>query len=95
MTVNLTGVTDVQRLGVSLSNVNDGSNVGTVVIPMGVLNGDTNSSGIVNASDIGQTKAQSGNAAGAANFRNDVNVSGTINAADTGLVKSKSGNTLP
>ena len=95
VTVNLTGVTDVQRLGVTLRGVCDGTNQGDVLIPMGVLGGDTNASTTVTAADVGQTKAQSGNTANAGNFRTDVNGSGSISAADVGLVKSKSGTQLP
>ncbi len=95
VTVNLTGVTDVQRLGVTLKDVNDGVNLGSVIIPMGILAGDTNGSGGVNASDTGQTKVQSGNAADAGNFRTDVNVSGSITGSDISLVKSRSGANLP
>ena len=95
ITVNLTGVTDAQRLGVTLMNVSDGTNTGDVMVPMGVLSGDTGGNGNVSASDVGQTKAQSGVAVGAGNFREDVNSNGSINAADVGLVKSKSGNVLP
>jgi hypothetical protein len=62
VTVNLTGVTNAQRITVTLGNVNDGTNVGDVAVPMGVLAGDTNGNGTVNAGDIGQTKAQSGQA---------------------------------
>ena len=95
VTINLTGVTDQQRIGVTLGDVCDGTNQGNVLIPMGVLAGDTVANGIVNAADVGQTKSQSGNTANAGNFRTDVNASGSISAADVGLVKSKSGNTLP
>ena len=45
VTVNLTGVTNAQRLGVTLMNVNNGTSTGDVLIPMGVLSGDTNASG--------------------------------------------------
>ena len=41
VTINLTGVTDAQRLGVTLANVNDGTNTGDVLVPMGVLIGDS------------------------------------------------------
>ncbi len=91
-TVNLTGITNAQRITVTLLGVN-GS--GEVAAPMGVLVGDTNGDGSVNAGDIGQTKSQSGNAVTASNFREDVTVDGTINAGDIGLVKSKSGTALP
>ncbi|MEP6602165.1 MAG: hypothetical protein ABJB49_10210 [Nitrospirota bacterium] len=95
VTVNLTGVTNAQRLGVTLSSVNDGTNVGSVMIPMGVLSGDTNASGGVSAADVSQTKAQSGNTTVGTNFRTDVNSSGAISAADVALVKSRSGTALP
>jgi hypothetical protein len=94
-TVNLTGVTNAQRLGVTLSNVVVGARSGDITIPMGVLLGDTTASGTVNAGDVSQTKAQSGQTIGAGNFRTDVTINGTINASDVSLVKSNSGNALP
>ncbi len=95
VTVNLTGVGNAQRITVTLANVNDGTTIGDVAVPMGVLAGDTNGNGTVNAGDIGQTKAQSGQAVTGANFRTDVNASGSISAADIGLVKAQSGTVLP
>ena len=62
---------------------------------MGFLIGDTTGSGEVNASDISQTKSQSGNAISASNFREDVTTNGAINSSDVSLVKSKSGGALP
>jgi hypothetical protein len=63
---------------------------------MAVLVGDTNSSGAVNASDIGQVKGQSGQPVTGANFWMDVTTSGgSINASDLALVKSRSGTQLP
>ncbi len=95
VTVDLTGVTNAQIITVTLSNVNDGLNAGDVAIPMGVLSGDTNGNGSVNAGDVSQTKGQSGVAVGAGNFREDVNANGAINAGDVSLVKSRSGTSLP
>jgi hypothetical protein len=95
LTVDLTGVTDVQRITVTLVGVNDTVNCGDVGVRMGMLIGDTTNDGSVSAGDVSQTKAQSGNVAGAGNFRTDVNASGAINASDVALVKSKSGDVLP
>jgi hypothetical protein len=95
VTVNLSAVANAQTLGITLLNVSNGSTTGDVVIRMGVLAGDTTGSGKVNASDIGQTKAQSGRAATGANFRTDVDAGGSINASDIGLVKANSGASLP
>ncbi|MEP6810670.1 MAG: dockerin type I domain-containing protein, partial [Chthoniobacterales bacterium] len=96
VTLNLSGVTDVQRLGLTLANVNDGSNIGNVIVPMGVLAGDTSGNAAVNGGDVSQTKvaAQSGTVS-AGTFRTDVNANGTINGSDVSLVKAKAGNTLP
>ena len=95
--VNLTGVSNAQVITVSLTNVNDsaGNSSSSVPISMGVLVGDTTGNGTVNASDVAQTKANSGQTVDASNFRADVTVSGSINAADVGLVKSNAGMTLP
>ena len=95
VTVNLTGVTNAQRITVTLSGVSDGTNTGELGIPMGVLLGDTNGNGAANASDVSQTKAQSGNAVTASNFREDVNTNGAVNASDVSAVKAKSGTALP
>jgi hypothetical protein len=62
---------------------------------MNLLVGDINSSKVVNASDIGAVKAQSGIPVTAANFRADVAVSGGITASDIGVTKSRSGQTVP
>ncbi len=97
MLVNLSGVADQQRLtvtGTNLTGVNGGV-LPSASITMGFLLGDTNGNGVVNASDVGQTKAQSGQNTTGSNFRNDVNVNGVINASDVGLVKSRSGASLP
>jgi hypothetical protein len=95
ITVNLTGVTDVQRITVTLSNVSDGTNSGDVPISMGVLVGDTTANGVVNAGDVSQTKSQVGQTVTSSNFREDVNANGTISATDVSLVKSDVGHALP
>jgi len=59
------------------------------------LLGDTTGNGSVNASDISQTKARSGQALDFSNFRSDINLNGAINSSDITLVKSQSGNALP
>jgi hypothetical protein len=62
---------------------------------MGVLLGDTNGNGAVNASDVSQTKSRSGQTSGGTNFRSDVTTNGSINASDVSLVKLRSGSALP
>ena len=95
ITVNLTGVTDVQRITVTLHNVNDGTTTGDVPVSMGVLVGDVNGSTGVNSTDVALTKSQVGQTVTGSNFREDVNASGTITATDVTIVKSDVGHALP
>ena len=95
VTINLTGVTNIQRLGVTLANVHVGASTGDITIPMGVLAGDTSGNGTVTSTDVSQVKLQSGQVLTNANFRSDVVVSGSINATDVSNVKLKSGTALP
>jgi hypothetical protein len=93
--VNLTGVTNAQTITLTLSGVNDGTNIGDVAVRMAVLVGDTNADGMVNSADIAQTKSQSGANLTNSNFREDLNTDSSLNSADISLVKSKSGTALP
>ena len=94
VTVLLTNVANAQTITVTLFGVNDGTTTSNVSVPMGLLLGDTTGTGSVNASDVSQTKARSGQPVDVTNFRTDVTVNGSINASDVSLVKSKSGTAL-
>jgi len=95
VTVSLIGVINVQRITMTLHNVNDGTRTGDVPVSMDVLIGDTTGNGVVNAGDVSQTKSQVGHAVTVSNFREDVNASGTITATDVAIVKSDVGTSLP
>jgi hypothetical protein len=95
VTINLGGVTNAQTLMVTLFGVNDGTSTNDVTVPMSILVGDTNGNGTVNASDVSQTKALTGQSVTASNLRADVTANGVINASDVSLVKSRSGTSLP
>jgi hypothetical protein len=92
MTVNLKGVTDVQKITVTLSDVtSDTSKVlPDAAVSANMLIGDTTGDKTVNNSDVRQTRGQVGMAVSASNFREDVNVNGAITAADVSLVRSTS-----
>ena len=95
ITVDLNGVTNAQRITVTLHNVNDGVNTGDVPISMGALEGDANGDGFVNAGDAVQTRNRSGQTTDATNFRSDVNADGVVNSGDTVIVRARSGTALP
>jgi hypothetical protein len=97
MTVNLTGVTDQQKITVALNNITGaaGEVLPPTTVSMNVLLGDTSGNKIVNSTDVSQTKLQSGAAISAANFRSDNTVNGIINATDVSQVKLSSGHGVP
>jgi pectate lyase-like protein len=95
ITINLTGVANAQRLTIRLSAVSDGTGSGDILVPLGVLLGDSNGTGSVNGSDVSQIKGTSGIPVSAANFRRDLNASGMVSATDISLTRSKSGTALP
>ena len=95
MTVNLTSVPNARLVFITLNSVSDGNNTGNVTIPMGVLLGDTSANGMVNSTDISETKVNSGQATNGANFRTDVSVNGLINSSDVSTVKLQSGTAFP
>ncbi|HST30821.1 MAG TPA: dockerin type I domain-containing protein, partial [Chthoniobacterales bacterium] len=95
VTINLTNVSNAQRLTINLLGVNDGTTTRDISVPMAVLIGDTTGNGAVNSSDISQTQSQSGQQVTSTNFRVDVTVNGAINSSDISFVQSKSGTALP
>jgi hypothetical protein len=95
--INLTGVTNAQKITVKLLGVRFavGGASADVPVTIGVLLADTSADRTTNSTDISQTKSQSGQSVGPSNFREDVTVDGNINSTDIALTKSKSGTALP
>ncbi len=95
-TVNLTGVTNQQYVTVSLANVLDSqNNSGNVAVTMGVLLGDVNASGRVDAADVSSVRQQTLQTIMTSNFRNDLNASGRIDAADVSIARQQTLTSLP
>jgi hypothetical protein len=94
---SLTILPNAQYITVTLGNVNDtdGNFSSEVPAVMGLLIGDTNANGAVNAGDVAQTKSRLGQAVDATNFRSDVIANGAMNAGDISIVKSNLGSGLP
>ena len=92
VTIPLTNVANAQTINVTLNNVNGSTNV---TIAMGVLIGDVNGNGAVNASDVALSKSRSGQPVDPITFRSDVSAEGNINPSDVALVKSLAGTGLP
>lgn len=95
VTVDLTGVADVQTIIVTLKNVSDGINTLDIPIKMGVLFGDVNGVNGVSGADVNGCKSQVGVDLTGSNFRNDVDLTGFVSGSDVNQIKAHVGNTLP
>jgi hypothetical protein len=95
--VNLTGVTNAQRLTVTLNNVVDTAGNSAVTIPatMGVLLGDVDASGRVDSTDVFQVRQQTLQNANSSNFRMDVDISGRIDSTDVFITRQQTLTSLP
>jgi autotransporter-associated beta strand protein len=93
-TINLSGVANQQTLHITLFSLNDGLGLRDLVIPMAVLFGDTTGNGIVNSSDVSETKGHVDESLSAINFRQDITINGEIDSFDVESVKSHSGTGL-
>jgi hypothetical protein len=95
VTVNCTGVPNAQTVAINLTGVNDGTSIGNVSIPMGVLLGDVNANKAVTNTDVSSVKGQVAAAVTSSNFRNDVSANGVISNTDVSVTKAQVGTTLP
>jgi uncharacterized delta-60 repeat protein len=97
MTVNLTGVSDVQKITVTVSNIigSNGQSLSSAAISMNVLAGDVTASKAVDRSDVTLVKSQAGMSVTSSNFREDLDASGAITKVDGRIVKSNLGHSLP
>ncbi len=100
VSVDLTGVADVQYLTVTLTNLIDSSGQAApdVSATAGFLLGDANGDRSVNSGDVQQIRNRSGegvNPNNAASYRLDLNSDGVINSGDATVARARSGNSLP
>jgi hypothetical protein len=96
-TVNLTGVSNACYITVTLTDVLDsaGNFSSAVSASMGVLLGDVDASGRVDAADVSLVRQQTLQPVTTSNFREDVNTSGRIDAADASITRQQTLTSLP
>jgi hypothetical protein len=96
MIVPLSGVTDQQKLTVSVSGAAGSGTLPTAFnFDVGFLIGDVNGDGVVNIGDTALIRTNSGVTLDNTNFQYDLNVDGLVNVGDSIIVRSKSGDFLP
>ena len=95
VTVNLTGVTNAQKVAVTLVGVNDGTNTNDVAVEMGALLGDVNGDGFVLSGDYTAIRQRSGTTTlDNTNFQFDLNADGAILSGDYTTARQLSGSHL-
>lgn len=95
VTVNLTNVSNAQTLTINLLGVTGGVNNGNVAIPMSVLLGDVNASGVVDGNDVSSVQSNTRQAVTPQNFTNDVNATGIIDGNDVSITQQQTRTSLP
>jgi hypothetical protein len=95
VTINLSGVSNAQKTTITLLGANDGTNTNNVAVQMGLLLGDVNGSGRVDAADVSLVRQQTLQPITSTNFREDINASGRIDAADVSVARQNTLTSLP
>jgi hypothetical protein len=93
MIVPLSGITDPEVVGLTLTTVNGLAT--SAAVNLGFLVGDINADRFTNSGDTVQARGDAGADVNGTTFRADINLDGFINAGDATIVRSKSGNSLP
>jgi hypothetical protein len=95
--VVLSGVTNVQRVAVTLTGVTDsaGHTAASVSTTMGVLIGDVNATKRTDSGDVTQVRNRTVSVPDATTFRFDVNASGRIDAGDVTTTRNATVTVLP
>jgi CSLREA domain-containing protein len=96
VTVPLTGVTNAQRITITLFNVSDGVNSNSALaLPMGILLGDVNSTARTDAGDVTAVRNKTVTIPDQTTCRFDVNASGRIDAGDVTATRNATVTVLP
>jgi hypothetical protein len=95
VTVSLTNVSNAQTLSINLIGVSDGTNSGNVSVPMSVLFGDVNATGLVDGNDVSQVQNNTRQPVNNTTFRNDVNTTGNIDGNDVAITQGQTRTSLP
>jgi len=95
VTVNLTGVSNAQRLSLNLVGVSDGAITNDVTVPIGVLLGDVNATKHVDSIDVTTVQRNNSQNVNLNNFRSDVNANGHIDSIDVTTIQRANSTGLP
>ena len=88
VTVNLSNVSNQQRLTIKLLGVSDGVIANDFLVTMGLLSGDVNANGAVEGSDVSAVQGHTRQRVSNSTFIYDVNCNGSIESSDVSTVQA-------
>ena len=88
VTVNLSNVSNPQRLTLKLLGVSDGVIANDFLVTIGVLSGDVNANGAVESSDVSAVQGHTRQKVSNSTFVYDVNCNGSIESSDVSTVQA-------
>ncbi len=89
VTVDLTQVSDAQKIALTLFSVSDGTNTGDISLPIRFILGDVNGTGLVDGNDVSAVQAQTRQLADDNTFYMDVDLSGLIDGNDVSVTQGR------
>ena len=95
VTVNLSNVSNQQRLTIKLLRVSDGTITNDFSIPLGILLSDVNGNGAVESSDVSAVQGHTRQKLSNSTFMYDVNANGAIESSDVSTTQGQTRTSIP
>jgi uncharacterized protein (TIGR02597 family) len=95
ITINLTNVSNAQRLLINLLGVSDGAVSNDFLVPMGILTGDVNGNRSVEGNDVSAVQSRTRQRVDSSTFVYDVNVNGSIEGSDVSTTQAHTRTSIP
>ena len=88
ITINLTNVSNAQRLLINLLGISDGAVSNDFSVPMGILTGDVNGNRLVEGNDVSAVQSRTRQRVDGSTFVYDVNANGSIEGNDVSITQT-------
>jgi hypothetical protein len=88
ITINLTNVSNAQRLLINLLGISDGAVSNDFSVPMGILTGDVNGNRLVEGNDVSAVQSRTRQRVDSSTFVYDVNANGSIEGNDVSITQT-------
>ena len=95
ITINLTNVSNAQRLLINLLGISDGAVSNDFSVPMGILTGDVNGNRSVEGNDVSAVQTRTRQRVDSSTFVYDVNANGSIEGSDVSTTQAHTRTSIP